>query len=42
MLAGLILGIFWISLLIIGFTFFGAAFIDLLKEFILGLIGAGG
>lgn len=41
-LAGLILGIFWISLLIIGFTFFGAAFIDLLKEFTLGLIGAGG
>ncbi|WP_440958944.1 exopolysaccharide biosynthesis protein [Oceanicaulis sp. LC35] len=41
-LAGLILGIFWISLLIIGFTFFGAAFIDLLKEFILGLFGARG
>ena len=41
-LAGLVLGIFWISLLIIGFTFFGAAFIDLLKEFILGLFGAGG
>lgn len=40
-LAGLILGIFWISLLIIGFTFFGAAFIDILKGFILGLIGAG-
>ena len=41
-LAGLILGIFWISLLIVGFTFFGAAFIDLLKGFILGLFGAGG
>lgn len=41
-LAGLMLGIFWISLLLIGFTFFGATFIDLLKEFILGLVGAGG
>jgi len=41
-LAGLVLGIFWISLLIVGFTFFGAAFIDVLKGFILGLIGAGG
>lgn len=39
-LAGLVLGVFWISLLLIGFTFFGAAFIDLLKEFILGLVGA--
>ena len=41
-LAGLVLGLLWISLLIIGFTFFGAAFIDLLKDFILGLFGASG
>ena len=41
-LAGLILGLAWISLLIIGFTFFGAAFLDLLKGFILGLFGVGG
>jgi hypothetical protein len=40
-LAGLVLGLAWISLLIIGFTFFGAAFLDLLKGFILGLIGMG-
>lgn len=41
-LAGLVLGIFWISLLIVGFTFFGAAFIDMLKTFILGMFGASG
>ncbi len=40
-LAGLVLGTAWIALLIFGFVFFGAAFIDILKDFILGLFGAG-
>ncbi|MBL4537372.1 MAG: exopolysaccharide biosynthesis protein [Oceanicaulis sp.] len=41
-LAGLVLGVVWVSLLVVGFTFFGAAFIDVLKTFILGMFGAGG
>lgn len=41
-LAGLVFGLLWITLLIVGFTFFGAAFLDMLKTFILGLFGAGG
>ncbi|VXC80142.1 Polysaccharide synthesis protein exod [Oceanicaulis sp. 350] len=41
-LAGLVLGVVWVSLLVVGFTFFGAAFIDMLKTFILGMFGAGG
>lgn len=41
-LAGLVLGVFWVSLLVVGFTFFGAAFLDMLKTFILGMFGAGG
>lgn len=41
-LAGLVLGVAWVSLLVIGFTFFGAAFLDILKDFILGVLGAGG
>lgn len=40
-LAGLVLGVAWISLLIIGFAVFGTAFVDLLKDFVLGLFGAG-
>jgi hypothetical protein len=36
-LLGLILGLFWVCLLVFGFVFFGAAFIDLLKDFILDL-----
>jgi len=38
-LAGLVLGLAWITLLLVGFIFFGAAFLDLLKAFILGLLG---
>ena len=41
-LAGLVLGVVWVSLLVVGFTFFGAAFIDVLKTLILGMFGAGG
>lgn len=41
-LAGLILGLAWITLLLVGFAIFGAAFLDLLKDFILGLIGSTG
>lgn len=44
-LAGLVLGAAWIALLVIGFSLFGLAFIDLAKDFLLGLFsssGAGG
>lgn len=40
-LAGLILGLAWITLLLVGFIFFGAAFLDLFKEFVLNLVGQG-
>lgn len=40
-LGGLVLGTAWIALLVLGFLFFGVAFIDILKDFILGLFGAG-
>jgi len=40
-LIGLALGVAWIALLIIGFSVFGLAFLDLAKDFILGLFGAG-
>jgi hypothetical protein len=40
-LAGLVLGTAWIALLVFGFVFFGTAFLDLLKDFILGLLGGG-
>jgi hypothetical protein len=40
-LAGLVLGTAWIALLIFGFLFFGAAFVDILKDFILSVLGAG-
>ncbi len=40
-LAGLVLGTAWIALLVFGFLFFGAAFLDILKDFVLGLFGAG-
>ena len=40
-LLGLVLGVAWIALLIIGFSVFGLAFLDLAKDFILGLFGAG-
>ncbi len=36
-LAGLVLGIAWIALLVIGFTLFGTAFIGLLKDFVLSI-----
>ncbi len=41
-LAGLVLGVAWIALLIFGFVFFGTAFLDTLKDFILSLIGGSG
>lgn len=41
-LGGLVLGTAWISLLVFGFVVFGAAFVDMLKDFILSLLGAGG
>jgi len=40
-LLGLLLGLFWITLLLGGFLLFGTAFIDLMKDFILGLLGSG-
>ncbi|MEQ8405918.1 MAG: exopolysaccharide biosynthesis protein [Oceanicaulis sp.] len=44
-LAGLVLGAAWIALLVVGFSLFGIAFIDLAKDFVTGLFsssGAGG
>jgi hypothetical protein len=40
-LGGLVLGVAWIALLIFGFVVFGAAFLDILKDFVLGLFGGG-
>ena len=34
---GLLLGVFWVGLLVFGFIFFGAAFIDILRDFITGI-----
>lgn len=41
-LAGLVLGTAWIALLVFGFILFGAAFVDILKDFVLSLVGAEG
>jgi len=40
-LIGLVLGVAWIALLIIGFSVFGLAFLDLAKDFTMGLFTAG-
>ena len=40
-LIGLVLGVFWVTLLAAGFVFFGAAFIDLLRDFVRSLLGGG-
>ena len=39
-LAGLVLGATWIALLIFGFVFFGTAFLDILKDFIVSLFSS--
>ncbi|XBQ16851.1 MAG: exopolysaccharide biosynthesis protein [Oceanicaulis sp.] len=36
---GLFLGVIWIGLLIGGFLVFGAAFLDIVKDFLLGVLG---
>ena len=36
-LAGLVLGVVWIALLVVGFAFFGTAFIAMLRDFIASL-----
>ncbi|MGJ3231462.1 MAG: exopolysaccharide biosynthesis protein [Oceanicaulis sp.] len=41
-LLGLVLGVAWIALLIIGFSLFGLAFIDLVKDFVTGLFSTAG
>ena len=40
-LAGLVLGMVWISLLIGGFLILGPAFLSIVKDFVMGLFGAG-
>jgi len=40
-LAGLAIGIAWITLLVVGIAAFGPAFIDLLKDFVKALLGVG-
>jgi len=40
-LFGLVLGAAWIALLVIGFSVFGLTFIDLAKDFVMGLFTAG-
>ncbi|MGD9409782.1 exopolysaccharide biosynthesis protein [Thiohalocapsa sp.] len=40
-LAGIAIGIAWITLLLVGIAVFGPAFIDLFKDFIKGLLGVG-
>ncbi|PWE16863.1 polysaccharide synthesis protein exod [Marinicauda salina] len=39
-LAGLVLGTAWVTLLVVGFAVLGPAFIDVMKDFVSGLIGA--
>ena len=39
-LTGLLLGLAWITLLIVGFAVFGAAFIDLAKDFVLSIFSS--
>ena len=41
-LIGLVLGIAWIGLLVFGFVFFGTAFLDMLRDFVLGVFGGSG
>ncbi|MFP4520213.1 MAG: exopolysaccharide biosynthesis protein [Oceanicaulis sp.] len=40
-LAGLVLGVVWVTLLIVGFSLFGLAFLDLATDYILGLFSSG-
>lgn len=40
-LAGLVLGLAWVTLLVTLFLFFGDAAVDVLKDFIRGLLGSG-
>jgi hypothetical protein len=39
-LAGLVLGLSWITLLIVGFSLFGVAFIELARDFVTGLFSS--
>jgi len=40
-LAGLVIGLGWITLLLVGVAFFGAAFVDLFQDFLKALFGLG-